>query len=85
MQRHLGNFQCQERNSIPTVLSLLLSWIHHGDGASHRMHDGGFTKTAEYSKRLKLSQGLSVEVYKNNKRERFGIKYINVTITKADG
>ena len=48
-------------------------------------HDGGFTKTAEYSKRLKLSQGLSLEVYKNHQHERVGIKYIKVTITKTDG
>jgi len=48
-------------------------------------HDGGFTKTAEYSKRLKLSQGLSLEVYKDNHHERVGIKYIKVTITKTDG
>ena len=48
-------------------------------------HDGGFTKTAEYSKRLKLSQGLSLEVYKNHQHERVGIKYIKITITKTDG
>jgi len=47
-------------------------------------HDGGFTKTAEYSKRLKLSQGLSLEVYKNHQHERVGIKYIKITITKSD-
>ena len=48
-------------------------------------HDGGFTKTAEYSKRLKLSQGLSLEVYKNHEHERVGIRYIKLTMTKTVG
>ena len=46
-------------------------------------HDGGFTKTAEYSKRLKLSQGLSLEVYKMQSGESVSIKYIKVVITKT--
>ena len=48
-------------------------------------HDRGFIKTAEYSKRLKMGQALSLEMYKNGKRGRVGIKYIKVTITRTDG
>ena len=54
-------------------------------GSCFTTHDEGFTKTAQYSKRLKLSQGLALEVYKgNNKEERVGIKYIKVNIRKTD-
>ena len=53
-------------------------------GSCFTAHDGGFTKTAEYSKRLKLSQGLALEVYKMQKEERVGIKYIKVIIRKTD-
>ena len=30
-----------------------------------------------------LSQGLTLEVYKSNKEERVGIKYIDVTLRKT--
>ena len=53
-------------------------------GSCFTAQDGGFTKTAEYSKRLKLSQGLTLEVYKgNHKKERVGIKYMKVIIMKT--
>ena len=47
-------------------------------------HEGGFTKRADYSKRLKLSQGLTFEVYAGNKEERVSIKYVKVIIIKTD-
>ena len=47
-------------------------------------HEGGYTKTADYSKRLKLSQGLTFEVYAGNKKERVSIKYVKVIIIKTD-
>ena len=47
-------------------------------------HEGGFTKTVDYSKRLKLSQGLIFEVYAGNKEERVSIKYVKVIIIKTD-
>ena len=37
-------------------------------------------KTATYDKRLLLSKGLTLEVYKHNKNERVGIKFIEVTV-----
>ena len=52
-------------------------------GSCFTAHGGGFIKTADYSKRLMLSQGLTLEVYKSNKGERVGIKYIDVTIRKT--
>ena len=49
-------------------------------GSCFTAHDGGFNKTVEYSKQLKLSQGLKLEVYKVQTKERVGIKYIKVTV-----
>ena len=42
--------------------------------------DGGFENKVEYNKRLRLSNGLTLEVYKHNRGERVGIKFIEVTI-----
>ena len=42
--------------------------------------DGGFENKVEYNKRLRLSNGLTLEVYKDNGSERVGIKFIEVTI-----
>ncbi len=44
------------------------------------LHFFGFLKTAGYNNRLKLSKGLTLEVYKSEKRERVGIKFIKVAI-----
>ena len=49
-------------------------------GSCYTAHDGGFVKTAGYNNRLMLSKGLTLEVYKEAKDERVGIKYIEVTI-----
>jgi len=51
-------------------------------GSCNLAHDGGFVRTAGYNNRLMLSKGLSLEVYKNDKGENVGIKYINVTIKR---
>ena len=48
-------------------------------------HDGGFNKTVKYSKRRMVSQGLTLEVYKSEKGERVGIKYIKISIMKTSG
>ena len=37
-------------------------------GSCYTAHDGGFVKTAVFSKRLLLSEGLDLEVYKHHKR-----------------
>ena len=49
-------------------------------GSCYTAHDGGFVKTADFSKQLQLSKGLTLEVYKDNKSERVGIKFIEVTV-----
>ena len=49
-------------------------------GSCYTAHDGGFVKTAVFNNRLMLSKGLTLEVYKHQKGERVGIKYIEVTI-----
>ena len=49
-------------------------------GSCYTAHDGGFVRTAGYSNRLKLDEGLSLEVYKEQDREMVGIKFIKVSI-----
>lgn len=49
-------------------------------GSCYTAHDGGFAKTVVYSKRLTLSKGLTFEVYKHEKEETVGIKFVEVTI-----
>ena len=78
-------------NKIPTLsdkfypvkfvftLKLKRSW-----GSCFTVHDGDFSKTLKYSVRLMLSQGLTLEVYKTDKRERVGIKYIKTTIMNTE-
>lgn len=78
-------------NKVPTLsdkfypdkfvftLKLKRSW-----GSCFTAHDGGFSKTLKYSVRLMLSQGLTLEVYKMDKRERVGIKYIKTTIMNTE-
>ena len=61
------------------TLKLDQSW-----GSCFTPHDGGFNKTAEYTKQLLLSHGLTLEVYKSHGKELVGIKYINITVTIND-
>ncbi|KAL9965362.1 hypothetical protein ACROYT_G029151 [Oculina patagonica] len=49
-------------------------------GSCYTAHDGGFVKTAVYNKRLMLNKELILEVYKQGKHEKVGIKYIEVTV-----
>ena len=49
-------------------------------GSCYTAHDGGFVKSAVYKNRLMLNKGLTLEVYKEGKSERVGIKYIEVTV-----
>ena len=56
-------------------LDALESW-----GSCYTAHDGGFVNTAGYNKRLVLSNGLTLEIYGHDKDERYGIKFIEVTV-----
>ena len=49
-------------------------------GSCYTAHDGGFVKTADYNKRMLLSKGLTLEVYRDHETERVGIKFIEVTV-----
>ena len=49
-------------------------------GSCYIAHDGGFVKTAVYSKGLVFGKGLTLEVYKGQSNERVGIKFIEVTV-----
>ena len=51
-------------------------------GSCYLAHDGGFVRTAGYDSRPMLSKGLSLEVYKSDKGENVGIKYIKVAIKR---
>ena len=51
-------------------------------GSCFTAHDGGFTKTAVYNNRPILNKGITLEVYKQEKGEKVGIKFIEVTITQ---
>ena len=51
-------------------------------GSCYTAHDAGFVRTAGYNNRLVLSKGLFLEVYKGDKGEKVGIKFIKVSITK---
>ena len=62
------------------TLKLDQSW-----GSCFTLHGGGFIKTAEYTRQLLLSHGLTLEVYKSDAGEIVGIKHINVTVTINDG
>ena len=48
-------------------------------GSCYTAHDGGFVKTADHNKRLLLSKGLALAVYKDQETERVGTKFIEVT------
>ena len=49
-------------------------------GSCYTAHDEGFLHTFVYKSRLNPSMGLTLEVYKENKEERVGIKFIEVTV-----
>ena len=51
-------------------------------GSCYTAQDHGFVKTAGYINRLKVSKGLTLEVYKSDKKQRVGIKFIKVAITQ---
>ncbi|XP_068704956.1 uncharacterized protein [Montipora foliosa] len=53
-------------------------------GSCYTAHDGGLMRTAGYNNRLILSKGLTLEVYREDKWERVGIKSIMVTIMQDD-
>ena len=72
-----GNMSFPDQFDISLTLERPWGWCFIG-------HEGGFTNTADYSKRLKLSQGLTFEVYAGNRKERASIKYVKVIIMKTD-
>lgn len=51
-------------------------------GSCYTAHDAGYTNVAKFNRRLVISNGLSLEVYKDEANERVGIKYIEVIIVQ---
>ncbi len=65
--------------TLATSNQAILSTVrYHSKGG----HDGDFVKTTTYRNRLVLSNRLSLEVYKREKEERVGIKFIEVTVVE---
>lgn len=60
-----------------TTLKLDQRW-----GSCYIAHIAGFVTTGGYNNRLLFSKDLTLEMYKSDKREQVGIKYIKVTIIK---
>ncbi|XP_078350477.1 uncharacterized protein LOC144635250 isoform X2 [Oculina patagonica] len=63
------------------VITLKLD-AHENWGSCYTALDGGYVKTAGFNNRLVLSNGLTLEVYKDANDERAGIKFIEVTVVK---
>ena len=81
----LTGFKRFDRSPIPTASFYPNKFVFTFNldkplGSCFTAHGGGFNKTVEYPKQLKLSQGLTLEVYKVQTKERVGIKYIKVTV-----
>ena len=53
-------------------------------GSCYTAHDAGFVRIAQYNHRLMLSKGLTLEIYKSDKGEKVGIRFIKVTIIQDD-
>ncbi|PFX26700.1 hypothetical protein AWC38_SpisGene8632 [Stylophora pistillata] len=53
-------------------------------GSCYTAHDGGFVRTAGYNNRLMPSKGLSLELYKDDKEEKVGIRFIKVSLIEDD-
>ena len=53
-------------------------------GSCYTAHDGGFVRTTSYNNRLMLNKGLTLEVYKEDKTDRGGIRFIKVGIIQDD-
>ena len=51
-------------------------------GSCYLANGAGLTQQKKYKSRLSPEKGLSLEVYKNNATERYGIKYIAVTVIR---
>ena len=45
---------------------------------------GGFTKAAHYTTQLIVNRSLTLEVYRQHKKEKVGIKYMMITIMNTD-
>ena len=51
-------------------------------GNCYLPYGAGHTKQKEYKSRLAPEKGLSLEVYRNHATERYGIKYIAVSVIR---
>ena len=78
-EREISEFFPTPNDSIYFAQFVITLKLNERWGSCYTAHDGGFVKTADYSKRLQLSKGLTLEVYKGNYYERVGIKFIEVT------
>jgi hypothetical protein len=78
--REISRFSPKPNDSFYDGQFVITLKLNEPWSSCYTAHDGGFVKTAAYNKRLLLSKGLALEVYKHNKNERVGIKFIEVTL-----
>ena len=78
--RRISRFSSKPNDSFYDGQFVITLKLNERWGSCYTAHDGGFVKTAAYNKRLLLSKGLALEVYKQHKTERVGIKFIEVTV-----
>ena len=81
----LLNFLLLEKCISLSSLSSLSSWINHGVRRLHWAWRRLYQDSRVPLKRLRLSQGLTLDVYKGKGKERVGIKYIKVITVMKTG
>ena len=79
-RQEISKFSPKPNDSIYLTQFVITLKLNERWGLCYTAHDGGFVKTADYNKRLQLSKGLTLEVYRDQKDERVGIKFIEVTV-----
>ena len=53
-------------------------------GNCYTAHNGGSLNYMQYQRHLDFSKGLSLEIYKDDKIERIGVKFIEVTVIRSN-
>ena len=79
-RREISEYSPTPNDSIYFSQFVITLKLNERWGSCYTAHDGGFVKTADYNKRLQLSKGLALEVYRDEKEENVGIKFIEVTV-----
>ena len=60
------------------------AWLTGGEPVSSRSVDGGFSREMIYQSKLNPKNGLFLEIYGDQAKEKEGIKYIELTILREN-